>query len=143
MDCIEWTWLIVVAACVLIEAITLGLTTIWFAIGALAAWLLSMAGLSVYVQIVAFMLVSIVCLILTRPIAVKKLNIGKEKTNLDSLIGETAKVESTIDNFNDKGYAKVRGQIWSARAVDDDIIEKNELVVIKEIRGVKLIVKRK
>jgi membrane protein implicated in regulation of membrane protease activity len=143
MDCIEWTWLIVVAACVLIEAFTLGLTTIWFAIGALAAWLVSMAGLSVYVQIVAFMLVSISCLILTRPIAVKKLKIGKEKTNLDSLIGETAKVESTIDNFNDKGYAKVRGQIWSARAVDDDIIEKNELVIIKEIKGVKLIVKRK
>lgn len=143
MEYIGWAWLIIIAACVVIEASTLGLTTIWFAIGALVAWFVHLIRLSLQVQIMVFVIVSIACLILTRPIAVKKLKIGKNKTNLDSLIGETAKVENTINNFNNEGYAKIRGQIWSARSIDDEIIEKDELVVVKEIKGVKLIVKRK
>lgn len=143
MEYIGWAWLIIIAACVIIEASTMGLTTIWFAIGALIAWFVHLTGAGLQVQIVVFLLVSIACLILTRPIAVKKLKVGKYKTNLDSLIGETAKVETTINNFNNEGYVKTRGQIWSARSADDEIIEKDELVVVKEIKGVKLIVKRK
>ena len=143
MEYIGWAWLIIVAACVIIEASTMGLTTIWFAIGALVAWFIHLTGANLQVQIVVFLLVSIVCLVLTRPIAVRKLNVGKAKTNLDSLIGETAKVETTINNFNNEGYVKTKGQIWSARSMDDEIIEKDELVVIIEIKGVKLIVKRK
>lgn len=136
-------WLIVIAVCIIIEASTLGLTTIWFAIGALIAWFIYLLGLNLQIQIVAFLLVSIVCLILTRPIAVEKLKVGKAKTNLDSLIGETGVVETTINNVNSQGYVKLKGQIWSARSIDDEVIEKDELVVVEEIKGVKLIVKRK
>lgn len=136
-------WLIVIAVCIIIEASTLGLTTIWFAIGALIAWFIYLSGLSLQIQIVVFLLVSIACLILTRPIAVEKLKIGKVKTNLDSLIGETGVVETTINNVNSEGYVKLKGQIWSARSTDDEVIEKDELVVVEEIKGVKLIVKRK
>lgn len=143
MEYVGWAWIIIIVACVIIEASTMGLTTIWFAIGALVAWFVHLTGLGLYVQIVVFLVVSIVCLVLTRPLAVDKLKVGKTKTNLDSLIGETAKVESTINNFNNEGYVKTRGQIWSARSADDDIIEKDELVVIEEIKGVRLIVKRK
>ncbi|HBV67383.1 MAG TPA: NfeD family protein [Clostridiales bacterium] len=143
MEYIGWAWLIIIVACIIIEASTMGLTTIWFAIGALIAWFVNMVGVGLQTQIVIFLLVSIVCLVLTRPIAVEKLKVGKTKTNLDSLIGETAKVESRINNIDNEGYVKVRGQIWSARSSDDDIIEKDELVVVKEIKGVKLIVKRK
>lgn len=143
MEYIGWAWLIIIAACVIIEASTMGLTTIWFAIGALVAWFIHLTGLGLHVQIVVFLLVSIACLILTRPIAVEKLKVGKNKTNLDSLIGGTAKVETTINNFNNEGYVNLRGQIWSARSIDDEVIEKDELVVVKEIKGVKLIVKRK
>lgn len=143
MEYIGWAWLIIIAACVIIEASTMGLTTIWFAIGALIAWFVYLTGASLQVQIVVFLLVSILCLVLTRPIAVKKLKVGRAKTNLDSLIGEIAKVENTIDNFNNEGYVKTRGQVWTARSEDDEVIEKDELVVIKEIKGVKLIVKRK
>ena len=136
-------WLIVIAVCIIIEASTLGLTTIWFAIGALIAWFIYLSGLSLQIQIVVFLLVSIACLILTRPIAVEKLKVGKAKTNLDSLIGETGVVETTINNVNSQGYVKLKGQIWSARSIDDEVIEKDELVVVEEIKGVKLIVKRK
>jgi membrane protein implicated in regulation of membrane protease activity len=143
MDYIGWAWLIIIAACVIIEASTMGLTTIWFAIGALVAWLIYLTGVNIQVQIVVFLLVSIVCLVLTRPIAVKKLKVGKAKTNIDSLIGETAKVETTINNFNNEGYVIAKGQVWTARSIDDEVIEKDELVVIEEIKGVKLMVKRK
>lgn len=143
MEYIGWAWLITMVSCIIIEAFTLGLTTIWFAVGALVAWFVYLTGASLQVQILIFLIVSIVCLIFTRPIAVKKLNVGKAKTNLDSLIGETAKVETVIDNFNNEGYVKLKGQIWSARSADDEIIEKDEPVVVEEIKGVKLIVKRK
>lgn len=143
MDFMGWAWLIIIAACVIIEASTVSLTTIWFAIGALIAWLVYLVGLSLQVQIVVFLLVSIACLILTRPIAVEKLKVGRAKTNLDSLIGEIAKVETTINNFNNEGYVKLNGQVWSARSANDEIIEKGELVLVEEIKGVKVIVRKK
>ncbi|WP_313339402.1 NfeD family protein [Sedimentibacter sp.] len=143
MDFIGWSWLIIIAACVIIEAATMGLTTIWFAIGALVAWLVYLIGLDLYVQIMVFLFVSIICLVLTRPIAVEKLKIGKSRTNADSLIGEQIKVIETINNINNEGTVNARGQIWSAKSANDEIIEKDELVVVVEIKGVKLIVKRK
>lgn len=143
MEYVGWAWLIIIAACVIIEALTLGLTTIWFAIGALVAWFIYLTGAALQLQIVVFLIVSIVCLFLTRPIAVEKLKVGKSRTNADALIGEYVKVESTINNINNEGTVKARGQIWSAKSIDGEIIEKDELVVVKDIKGVKLIVKRK
>lgn len=143
MEYIGWAWLIIIAACVIIEASTMGLTTIWFAIGALIAWFVYLVGLSLQIQVVVFLIVSIACLILTRPIAVEKLKVGRAKTNIDSLIGEVGKVETAINNLNNEGYVKLKGQIWSARTTDGETIEKDELVVVEEIKGVKLIVKRK
>ena len=138
------SWLAILVVCIIIEALTMGLTTIWFAIGSIAAWLAYIIGFKLNVQIFIFLLVSISCLIVTRPIAVKKLKIGKTRTNIDSLIGEYFKVNSTINNINNKGTVIVRGIMWSARSfVDDDIIEKDEIVCVKEIEGVKLIVERK
>lgn len=143
MEYVGWAWIGIIIACAAIEAYTLGLTTIWFAIGAIVAWIAYLMGLGIEIQIVVFLLVSIACLVVTRPIAVEKLKIGKIKTNAESLIGEQVKVKTTINNFNNEGTVKVKGQIWSARSVDDEIIEKDEMVIVKEIVGVKLIVKRK
>ena len=143
MEYIGYAWLGTVVACVIIEAMTVNLTTIWFAIGAVAAWLIYLTGLGLEVQIVIFFLVSIVCLIFTRPIAVEKLKVGRYKTNADSLIGQSCKVESVIDNINNMGTVNVRGQMWTARSADDQVIEKDEVVIIKEIIGVKLIVEKK
>lgn len=143
MEYIGYAWLGTVVACVIIEAMTVNLTTIWFALGAVAAWLVYLTGLGLEVQIVIFLLVSIVCLIFTRPIAVEKLKVGRYKTNADSLIGQSCKVESTIDNINNTGAVNVKGQMWTARSADDQVIEKDEIVIIKEIIGVKLIVQKK
>ncbi len=143
MEYIGYAWLGIVVACVIIEAMTVSLTTIWFAIGAIAAWLVYLTGLGLEVQIVVFLLVSIVCLIFTRPIAMEKFKVGRVRTNADSLIGQSYKVDTTIDNINNTGEVNVKGQMWTARSVDDQVIEKDEIVIIKEIVGVKLIVEKK
>ncbi len=143
MDYIGWSWLFIIVVCIVIEAATMGLTTIWFGIGAIVAWITSGLGFRLEVQIFIFLLVSVLCLILTRPIAVKKLKIGKIKTNADSIIGDCVKVITTINNINNEGTVKAMGQIWSARSFNGEVIEKDEIVCVKEITGVKLIVERK
>jgi len=138
------SWLAILVVCIIIEALTMGLTTIWFAIGSIVAWLAYIIGLELHVQIFIFLAVSVLCLIVTRPIAVKKLKIGRTRTNADSLIGECFKADSTINNINNEGTVMVRGIMWSARSFkDDDIINKDEIVCVKEIKGSKLIVERK
>lgn len=133
-------WLILAAICGIIEAITLGLTTIWFAGGAVAASIAAMAGFSLVVQVIAFLVISVLLIYFTRPIARKKLKIGSEKTNVNALVGKEALVTETIEPLH-TGQAKVDGLTWSAAASDEHItIQKGTTVVINDIEGVKLIV---
>jgi membrane protein implicated in regulation of membrane protease activity len=133
-------WVVLAALFGLIEALTMGLTTIWFAGGAIAASVAAMAGFSGVVQIVIFFVVSIILIIFTRPLAKKKLNVGNEMTNVDALIGKQALVIKTIEPFT-VGQAKVDGLVWSAIAAGDNkTIVKNSTVTIVGIEGVKLIV---
>lgn len=132
-------WLILMAVMIAIEIITLGLSTIWFAIGALAAYVAALFGADVAVQVVVFLVVSLAALFFTRPVAVRFFNNkDREKTNVDSLIGSAAKVIEKIDNFNAKGRVMLNGMEWMARSVDGSEIEAGETVVIKEVSGVKL-----
>ena len=134
-------WLVALIAFLVIELITVGLTTIWLAGGALVAFILAALGVNVWVQVMAFLIVSFVLVYFTRPLAVKYLNPRRTRTNSDELIGETVKVTERIDNRAAAGRALARGMEWSARAVSDDmIIEKDALVKILRIEGVKLIV---
>lgn len=136
-------WVIVVIASLVIEGLTLGLVTTWFAFGALAALIVYFFGASLFVQIIVFLVVSIVLLIFTRPIAKKYLKIGVVKTNVESLIGQKAKVTSKINNLSSEGKAVINGQEWTARAVNEnEIIDKDEIVLVKKIVGVKLIVEK-
>ena len=134
-------WLVALVAFLVIELITVGLTTIWLAGGALVAFILAILGVNVWVQIIAFVVISFLLVYFTRPLAVKYLNPRRTRTNSDELIGETVKVIERIDNRAAAGRALARGMEWSARAVSDDmIIEKDALVKVLRIEGVKLIV---
>lgn len=136
-------WLIIFAVMVLVEIITLGLTTIWFAGGALIAFLAALFGANIVVEIILFIVVSLVLLYFTRPVAVRYFNVKRVPTNSDRLIGMTAKVTELIDNINNQGNVDVNGQIWAARSQDDSVISAGEMVVIHHIEGVKLIVSKK
>ncbi len=134
-------WLVALVAFLVIELITVGLTTIWLAGGALVAFILAILGVNIWVQIIAFVVISFLLVYFTRPLAVKYLNPRRTRTNSDELIGETVKVIERIDNRAAAGRALARGMEWSARAVSDDmIIEKDALVKVLRIEGVKLIV---
>ena len=137
-------WLAAVVVLLVIEIATLGLTTIWFAGGALAALLMSVLGVGMPVQVVVFIIVSVLLLVLTRPIAVKYFNQNRQKTNVESLIGQQALVLEDVDTLHAAGQVKVNGQIWSAKTEEmSGFIAKDTVVMIQGIQGVKLIVKAK
>jgi membrane protein implicated in regulation of membrane protease activity len=134
-------WLVVLAICAVVELVTMGLTSVWFAGGALIAALIALVCPYFWVQVVLFIVVSLVLLIFTKPIAVKFFNKGRVKTNAESLIGQRAIVVSEIDNLKGIGEVTVSGLDWSARTEEDGlVIPEKAVVMIKRIEGVKLIV---
>ena len=136
-------WMALVIIFLVVELITVGLTTIWLAGGALVAFILAAIGAGFGLQLAAFFVVSFVLIYFTRPFAVKYLNPRRTRTNSEGLIGEIVKVTKRIDNRAAEGTALVNGLEWSARAVSDDqIIEKDTLVKVVRIEGVKLIVEQ-
>lgn len=136
-------WLILLALLIFVEIITLGLTTIWFAGGALVAFIVSLFYDNLLLEISLFLVVSLVLLIFTRPVVKKYFNNSRVKTNYEAIIGKEALVTATIDNDRAAGLAVVDGQEWSARSVDGTVIEKGTKVIVKNISGVKLMVRIK
>ena len=141
MEYLPWFWLFLMILFTAIEVTTFGLTTIWFALGALVMLFLSPLPIPFLWQIFLFLVISSVLLIFTRPIAVKKLKVGREKTNTDSLIGEKALVIKEITEF-EKGLVKVRGMEWSAQSIDGKTIAKDETCIVERIEGVTVVVGR-
>ena len=134
-------WIVVMIATIVIEAATLGLTTIWFTGGALIALIVEMLNGSVYLQILAFLIISLSLLCFTRPLAVKYFNRERTRTNLDGLIGKQAVVIVSIHNLNETGRVVVEGKEWMARSTDASrTFEEGEIVRIQSIQGVKLMV---
>ena len=134
-------WLVAFVILIGIESATMALTTIWFAGGAVFAFFVAVLGFSVQTQLVVFLIVSFTLLLFTRPLAIRFVNRETVKTNVDGLIGRKAKVITKIDNNEPSGAAVVDGQEWTARSADDAVtIPAGTHVVIKEVRGVKLIV---
>lgn len=137
-------WLIVFVVCIVIEIITMGLTTIWFAGGALFAAVGAALGAPFWLQIALLLVVSLVLLYFTRPIAVKYFNKDRVKTNVESLVGKQAIVISEIDNLQGIGQVTVGGREWSARATVEGVkLPVGSVVVIRAISGVKLMVEEK
>lgn len=137
-------WLVLFVIFILLEIITMGLTTIWFGGGSLVALIASLLGANLAVQIILFVVVSVVLLVFTRPYAQRYINNKTVKTNVEELAGKTAKVLEAIDNVNATGVVLLNGLEWMARSVDDKkIIPQDSLVVVEKVEGVKLIVSSK
>lgn len=134
-------WVVLVIVFIVVEIISLGLTSIWFAIGALAGAIAAGFGAPIWLQCILFIVVSAIALGSTRGLATKYLNNKLEKTNAEGLVGDTVYVIEEIDNKKATGKIRVRDLEWTARAVSDDqIIPKDAKVVVREIQGVKCIV---
>lgn len=133
-------WVIVAIVFGVIEALTMGLTTIWFCGGAVVAAIVAMIGAPLGVQFALFLIVSIVLLYFTRPIAQRKLNVAVEKTNSDALIGKIGFVTNTIQAFS-TGQVKIEGKEWTAITENREIaLDKGLKVMVRNIEGVKLVV---
>ena len=139
MAAIIWIALIIIFA--VVEIITVGLTSIWFAGGAVVALILNLLGCNEVVQVVAFLLVSSVLLCFTRPWAMKYVKPRLVRTNYEEAIGQNVCLTEAVDNQKGTGTAVLKGQEWTARAaVDGETFEAGEIVSVKEIRGVTLYV---
>ena len=139
-----WVWLGLLAFFVIVEALTANLLTIWFAAGSLVAFISTFFTDNPLIQVVIFVVVSVIVLVLLRPIAKKYTRTKKQPTNADMYINAEGIVTETISNLNAKGTVKVRGSVWTARSFSDEVeIPENTTIVVERIEGVKLIVRPK
>jgi Membrane protein implicated in regulation of membrane protease activity len=136
-------WLVLLIILLIIEIITVGLTSIWAAGGALAALVLNLLDISLLWQVVVFFIVTFVLLYFTRPFAIRFINTRREKTNYEGIIGKTIRIAETVDNISQTGMAVVNGQEWTVRAEkENEILEPGTLAKVVNIAGVKLIVRK-
>ena len=135
-------WIGLISAFLIIEIITVGLTTIWFAGGALVALLACALGMGPVGQVILFFAVSFILLIFTRPVAVRYINPRHTKTNYEEAIGQRVRVIEQIDNREGTGKAIFNGVEWTARSEQDEIIiPADTMVEVVAVSGVKLIVR--
>ena len=137
-------WLAVFVIFLIVEITTVTLVSVWFAGGAMAAFIVNYAGCNnIWIQIAVFVVVSLVLLAVTRPLASKWVNRKLVKTNMDDIIGKKVKILEKVDNINATGMARYNGVEWTVRSNDDNIvIEEGDMVTVLEVRGVKLIVSK-
>lgn len=135
-------WILIAVIFAVIEGLTMGLTTIWFTVGGVGACIIALLGGPILLQVAVFLIISVILLYFTRPLAEKRLKIGHEKNNIDQMIGKTCVVTEKIEPYH-TGQVKLNGMVWTAVSRDQkEILEKGELVIITGIEGVKLIVER-
>ena len=140
MDKMTIFWLVFAVALGVLEACTVQMVSIWFAIGGVAACITSLFTDNIVIQVVVFVVVSAIALAATRPL-VKKIKIRKsEATNADRYIGKHATVLQAIDNDKPQGMVKVDNERWTARSEDGQPIPEGAGVTVIAIEGVKLIV---
>ena len=135
-------WLLIAVILCIIEAVTIDLVAIWFAAGSLAAIIPSLFDAPFWLQLLVFLIVSLACLVFTRPLVVGVLKVRKTSTNADRVIGMVGVVTTAISNVNGQGRVLVNGLDWAARSDDGAPVEEHENVLVKKIEGVTLIVER-
>ena len=133
-------WIVAMIVFLIVEGITLGLTSLWFAIGSLAALISALFEAPVWMQVAWFLVISAAALAATRPLARKYLNPNCQPTNADRVVGMEGIVTEAIDNLKARGQVSVGGSVWTARTGDARTIPKDSLVRVLRIEGVKIIV---
>jgi len=137
---LPWVWVGVTIICIVIESLTLALTTIWFGISAFVMVFLAFTPMPFPAQLFIFVALALILLIFTRPIVKKKLNQKKIATNYDSIIGQIAVVTKKITAI-EKGSVKINGMEWTAAVKEDIVLEEGSKCIIEEIAGVTAYVK--
>lgn len=133
-------WLIALVLFSVAEAVTVGLTSIWFAAGALAALIVAGLGGLLWLQVAVFLTVSFLALVLIRPLAQKYFTPKRQATNADRVVGARAVVTREIDNLKAQGLVSVSGVVWTARSEDGQVIPEGATVRVLRIEGVKVFV---
>ncbi|MBE7011620.1 MAG: NfeD family protein [Ruminococcaceae bacterium] len=135
-------WIVFAVILGVIETQTVNLVTIWFGLGALVSCIVSLFVDSVLIQSCVFVGVSVVSLVLTRPLVRKYMNGKTVATNADRFINQKASVVRNINSISGSGQIKTMGQIWSAKSVDGQDINEGEEVIINRIEGVRAVVSK-
>ena len=135
-------WLGIFALAIIIEVSTTELVSIFFAFGSVLALIISfIPGVSWWIQLIVFVVISGVSLLGLRPLMRRYLNKEKRNTNVDELIGKKV----TVIDVNGDGYpeAKINGLIWRlTSAKEDEIIEVGDKAVVEKIEGNRLVVRK-
>ena len=138
---LPWVWVAVTIICVVIESLTLSLTTIWFGISSFVLVFLAFTPIPFGAQLFIFVAMSLVLLIFTRPVVKKKINQKQIATNYERIIGQIAVVTKKITAL-DKGSVKINGMEWTAAVKEDITLEEGSKCIIEEIAGVTAYVKQ-
>lgn len=139
-DMMTLIWIAAMVIFGVVEAITVGLTSIWFVVGSVAGLIAAICGGPIWLQLALFFVVSIVCLAATRPLVKKLLRKDVTATNADRVLGQTARVTENIDNAVPTGAVYVGGMTWTARSESGQPIPRNAQVKIVRMEGVRLFV---
>lgn len=139
-DMMTIIWIAAMVIFGVVEAVTVGLASIWFVVGSVAGLIAAICGGPVWLQIALFFVVSIVCLAATRPLVKKLLHKDVTATNADRVLGQTARVTESIDNAVPTGAVYVGGMTWTARSESGQPIPRNAQVKIVRMEGVRLFV---
>lgn len=137
----EVLWIIAVVFFALVEAFTIGMASIWFAVGALFAFVLALFDVSVILQISAFILVSVVSFLLLRKVALKSVTGSRTQTDIGRIIGKEVIITQTVDNLQNTGKARINDVEWRVQSATGETIDEGKIATVEKIEGVKLIVK--
>lgn len=140
MEMIVWIAAMVVFG--VVEAVTVGLVSIWFVLGSAAGLIAAICEAPIWLQVLLFFIVSIAALIATRPLVRKMMGKNIVPTNADAVLGKEARVTETIDNAASAGAVYVDGKTWSARSISGEVLPEGTLVRAARMEGVKLFVER-
>lgn len=133
-------WLALMIVFLLLEAGTVSMVTIWFAVGALAALVASLFGAELWLQILLFVVISAALLLALRPLARKYFTPRLAKTNVDAVIGAEGIVTESIDNVTAAGRVKVGHMEWAARSTSGAVLEAGARVQVDRVEGVRVFV---